>query len=138
MPAPLARENECRLIKGTIIAESIRAGASLDAIPLTVRKIRRGGPASLAAEQEAAGIPSRWTLIEFEIRDDQAAALADSLAEVLDDTGWYVDFHSAAETFVVFAGRVFRYPRGDKNGRAEAESHARSRGVPDAQLDWPE
>jgi hypothetical protein len=126
------------MIKGTIIGESIRPGASLDGIPLTVLKIRRGGPASLSAEQEAAGIPLKWTLIEFEISDEQASALADALAEVLDDTGWYVDFHSGEETFVVFAGRVFRYPRGDKAGRAEAESYGRSRGIPEAQLDWPE
>jgi hypothetical protein len=52
--------------------------------------------------------------------------------------GWYVDFHSPTKSFVVFAGRILRYTRGDKAGRAEAEAYARSRGVPDAQLDWPE
>jgi len=57
---------------------------------------------------------------------------------VLDDSGWYVDFRSADETFVVFAGRVFRYRRRDKRRRAEAEAYARARGVPQAQLDWPE
>jgi hypothetical protein len=57
---------------------------------------------------------------------------------VLEDGGWYVDFHSPEETFVVFAGRVCRYRRGDERGRAEAEAYARARGVPQAQLDWPE
>jgi hypothetical protein len=126
------------MVSGTIIAESIRFGASLEGVPLTVRRIRRGGPDRLSPEQEAAGIPLKWTLIEFEVDDDQAPVLADALAEVLDDTGWYVDFRSLEETFVVFAGRVFRYPRGDENGRAEAASYGRSRGVPEAQLDWPE
>ena len=55
----------------------------------------------------------------------------------MDEPGWYVDFHTAAETFVVFAGRIFRYATGDADGRAEAEAHARARGVPDAQIDWP-
>jgi hypothetical protein len=126
------------MVSGTIIAESIRFGASLEAVSLTVRQIRRGGPERLSAEQEAAGIPLRWTLIEFEVDDGDAPALAGALADVLDDTGWYVDFRSPDETFVVFAGRVFRYPRGDQAGRAEAESHGRTRGVPEAQLDWPE
>jgi hypothetical protein len=126
------------MVSGTIIAESIRHRASLEAVPLTVRQIRRGGPERLSAEQEAAGIPLRWTLIEFEIADDDAPELAGALADVLDDTGWYVDFRSADETFVVFAGRVFRYPRGDNAGRAEAEAHGRARGVPEAQPNWPE
>ena len=51
--------------------------------------------------------------------------------------GWYVDLHTADESFVVFASRVFRYARGDAAGRAAAESHARANGVPDAQIDWP-
>lgn len=83
-------------------------------------------------------MPLEWTLIEFEIADDKAPALAEALAEILDDAGWYVDFHSEEETFVVFAGRAFSYPRGDKAARAEAEAYGRSRGVPDAQLDWPD
>jgi hypothetical protein len=71
------------------------------------------------------------------IDDHDAPALASALADVLDDSGWYVDFRSADETFVV-AGRVFRYRRRDKRRRAEAEAYARARGVPQAQLDWPE
>jgi hypothetical protein len=126
------------MASGTIIGESIRFGAALDGIPLTVRRIRRGGPERLSPQQDAAGMPARWTLIEFEIDDREAPALASALADVLDDSGWYVDFHSPDETFVVFAARVFRYSRGDERRRAEAEAYALGRGVPRAQLDWPE
>jgi hypothetical protein len=77
-------------------------------------------------------------LIVFEIDDHDAPEVASALADVLEDGGWYVDFHSPEETFVVFAGRVFRYRRGDERRRAEAEAYARARGVPQAQLDWPE
>ena len=125
------------MVSGTIIAESIRPGATLD-VPLSVRQIRRGGPERLSAKQEAAGIPLQWTLIEFEVDDSDALPLANALADVLDDIGWYVDFRSDQETFVVFARQVFRYARGDVTGRAEAEAHGRSLGVPEAQLDWPE
>jgi hypothetical protein len=47
------------MASGTIIGESIRFGAALDGIPLTVRRIRRGGPAQLSPQQKAAGPPSR-------------------------------------------------------------------------------
>ena len=51
---------------------------------------------------------------------------------------WYCDFRSDTETFVVFADRVFRYPRGGAEGRAQAAGYARTIGVPEAQIDWPE
>ena len=72
--------------------------------------------------------------MEFEAAETDAEALAVALEGVLDKPGWYVDFHSAGESFVVFADRFFRYPRGDRAGRAEAEAYARSLGVPDSQL----
>lgn len=120
------------MAEGTLIGESIRLGGSLEGIPLLVRKVWRVPNA--VPEQ-----PSEWTLIEFEIDDDRADALASALSQALDDRHpWYCDFHTPEESFVAFAGRVFRYPRGDSNGRKEAESFARSRGVPESQLDWPE
>jgi hypothetical protein len=39
---------------------------------------------------------------------------------------------------VIYAGRVFRYPSGDKAARAEAEEYGRSVGFPGPQLDWDE
>jgi hypothetical protein len=53
------------------------------------------------------------------------------------DGGWYCDFRSDDEVFVVFCDRVFRYPRGDRTARSTVEDYARSMGVPEAQLDWP-
>ena len=122
---------------GTLIAESLRPGTTLDAVPLYVRAIERVEPGNISEEQRAAGIPPRWTLLYFEVADDAAPALADAFAPILDEPGWYVDFHTAEETFVVFAGAVFRYATGDADGRAQAEAHARAQGVPDAQIDWP-
>jgi hypothetical protein len=82
--------------------------------------------------------PSRWTLIDFEVADDAAESLAESLARVLDEPGWYVDYHTEADKFIVFAGRAFRYPRGQEEGRRTAAEYARTKGVPEAQIDWPE
>jgi hypothetical protein len=122
---------------GTLISESIRPGATLEGVPLTVRTIQRVEPDNISDAQRAAGIPSRWTLLFFEVAEDAAPALADALAGILDEPGWYVDFHTADESFVVFRGAAFRYAEGDAEGRAEAEAHARAHGVPDAQIDWP-
>jgi len=121
------------MIEGTLIAESIRVGAELDGVRLVTRKISRS-----AAGDAAVGQPELWTLIEFEAEEPDAGLLADALAKVLDrQYGWYTDFRTPDETFVVYSGRVFRYPRGDSTGRAEATAYGRSVGVPDHQLDWP-
>jgi hypothetical protein len=118
---------------GVLLGESLRPDAVLDSIPLTVTKIYRA-----ALGMAEAGQPVLWTVLEFEVAGDRATELAGALSRVLaDEGGWYCDFRSAGEVFVVFAGQVFRYPRGDYAGRAAAEAYGRSRGVPEAQLDWP-
>jgi hypothetical protein len=122
------------MIEGTLIAESVRAGATLTNVNLTVRTISRQTIEASTPEQ-----PEIWTLVEFEADEADAGDLAEAFAGVLDDqpTAWYVDFRSPAETFVVFPGRVFRYPRGDRDARAEAVAYGRQAGVPESQLDWP-
>jgi hypothetical protein len=121
-------------VQGSLIAESLRVGAVLDDVALSVHKVSRAD-----CGDERAGQPRNWTFIEFETPSKGAASLARALSDVLDpSSGWYCDFRSDDETFVVFAGREFRYPRGDPTGRASAAAYARSVGVPESQLDWPE
>jgi hypothetical protein len=68
---------------------------------------------------------------------DRAAELATALSRVLSrDGGWYCNFCSRDEVFVVFRDRIFRYPYGDRAERATVEAYGRSMGVPEAQLDW--
>jgi hypothetical protein len=119
------------MFEGTLIAESLRTGATLDGLRLTVHRIARYAPEGLAENQ-----PGTWTSVDFEVADGDAGALAELLAGVLDEPGWYANFQSAEVAFVVFRGRVFRYPRGDAAGRASAQEHGRALGVPEAQLDW--
>jgi hypothetical protein len=121
-------------ISGTLIAESLKTGVSLEGVPLMIDKIVRAEVGDVEAGQ-----PLTWTFIEFQLDLDHVDAWVDSLREVLDERGgWYCDFRSSDETFVAFAGTVFRYPRGDAAGRARASDHARSIGVPVAQIDWRE
>jgi hypothetical protein len=120
-------------VSGVLLAESLLADHPID-VPLRVRKISRAD-----VGDENAGQPVRWTFMEFELDDDSVDDFVDVLRRALDPQGgWYCDFRSSDETFVVFAGQVFRYRRGDPEGRASAEAHGRSVGVPEAQLDWPE
>lgn len=120
---------------GALIAESLLPNVALEGVPLQVRKVTRIGPLDNVSSAQ----PTVWTFIEFSVVDEQAPALAEALALVLNpDLGWYCDFRTEDETFVVFSDRIFRYPRGDANGREEAATHARAVGVPEPQIDWPE
>jgi len=120
------------MLRGALIGESLRVGGMLSGVPLRVIRIWREEAPGATADQ-----PRHWTLIEFEADEADARPLATALAGQLASTGgWYVDFRTGIETFVVFAGRVFRYPRGDARGRAEAQAYARAIGVPEPQLDW--
>jgi hypothetical protein len=103
----------------------------LEDIPLVVRKLSRHTVTGTAPDQ-----PSVWTILDFGVDDIHAVALAEALKGVLDKPGWYADFHNEREIFVVFPGRIFRYPRGDKASRSEAQAHGRELGVPEPQLDW--
>ena len=121
------------MIEGTLIAESLRVGTNLENLKLTVRAISR-----FQAEGTTPDQPGIWTTLDFAADEAEAENLAQAFAGALDQRpGWYVDFRSPAETFVVFPGRIFRYPRGDDAGRADAQAHGRRLAIPEPQLDWP-
>ncbi|ABW14323.1 conserved hypothetical protein [Parafrankia sp. EAN1pec] len=72
----------------------------LDDLPLVVRKIQRSVPSNVTADQ-----PTVWTPEFFDVADTEAEALAAQLSEALDAPGWYVDLHTAQDSFIVFPGR---------------------------------
>ena len=122
------------MFDGTLISESLRVGTVLEGFPLSVRRITRED-AVLSPQQIVAGLPSRWTVFDFEVEDQYAGHLADTLAESL-DPGWYANFQSKDEMLVIFSNRIFRYPRGDEAARKTAQTYGRSLGIPEPQLDW--
>ena len=120
-------------LSGCLIAESLGVGGAVTGVRLTVTKVSRA-----EAGDVEAGQPRIWTFIEFEVADEDGDRLADILESALQTSGgWYCDLRSKTETIVVFAGRTFRYPRGDSEGRSSVATYARSVGVPEGQLDWP-
>lgn len=121
-------------VAGTLIAESLLKNVPLEGVTLQVCKVSRGDVGDVGAGQ-----PLTWTFIDFNVEDQFLTDLVDALSRSIDPVGgWYCDFRTAEETFVVFGGKAFRYVSGDVRGRAEAEAYGRSVGVPEAQLDWPE
>src|SRR6516164_3818433 len=75
---------------------------------LTVRTISRYRAAGTTPQQ-----PDIWTPLDFEADEADAGELALAFADALEQPGWYVNFQSPAESFIVFPGRIFRYRRGD-------------------------
>jgi hypothetical protein len=116
-----------------LVAESLRIGSVLEGVPMVVTRVSRADVGNVDAGQ-----PRTWTFIDFEVADEDVPRLAATLEDTLNTVGgWYCDFRTDIETFVVFAGRTFRYPRGDTAGRTVAADYARSVGLPEEQLDWP-
>jgi hypothetical protein len=123
------------VLKGALLAESLRVGASLEVPGLIVTRVARCDVSGSATPAQ----PSVWTLLEFEAADGVADQLADALAQsLLADGGWYANFTVGDEHLVVFADLVFRHKRGDRSRRAEVEVYARQAGVPKHQMDWGE
>lgn len=119
------------MIEGTLIAESLRVGTTLENLALTVRKISRYQPRGTTPDQ-----PGIWTALDFDASDADAGQLAQAFANALDQPGWYANFQSPTESYVIFPGRIFRYPRGDADGRAQAQAYGRQLAIPEPQLDW--
>ena len=118
--------------RGVLLGESLRLGEVLEVPELRLRRVWRDD-----AGDPSAGQPRQWTFVEFEVSAVRVDQLTRVLGSVLEPTGgWYCSFGSDDEMVVVFAGRSFRYRRGDDAARRDVEAYARSVGVPEAQLDW--
>ena len=124
------------MARGQLIAESLEVGQRFH-----VRGVQLLGATRVEPPEERLrpDQPRRWTFIGFEMDDELAPAVADALALALDgDGGWYCNFSTATEVWVVYRNQIFRYAIGDPAGRAEAQAYGRSVGVPEPQLDWGE
>ena len=120
------------MVKGRIVAESLRPGAAVMVPGLSLTRISR-----VSVTAPGPGQPGVWTLLDVTAPEERGEELAAALsAGLAPDGGWYADFRSGSEHVVVFSGRIFRYAVGDAAGRADAVAYGRAAGVPEAQLDW--
>jgi hypothetical protein len=136
------------MIRGRVIAESLKQGTDISLDALRLRRLGRHhvSTSTLPADERHNGgqhgaveeQPTTWTFIDFEGPDNVADELAQALADALEpDLGWWADFTiNDTEHAVIFAGRAFRYRIGDEARRAEAVAWGRAAGTPEHQLDW--
>lgn len=123
------------MFHGRLLAESLRPGADVAVPELRVTRIGRHDVAGSTSRTQ----PDVWTFVDFELPDARVDELTDALAAaLLSETGWYADLQSPTEHVVVFAGRAFRYGKGDSRARAEVVAYGRVAGTPEHQLDWGE
>lgn len=121
------------VLKGTLLTESLRLGAVLEVPGLRATRVYR----SDVSDSSTSAQPTLWTFLEFEADDEVAEHLSHALAgSLMPVGGWYADFTVGNDHVVVFANRIFRYPRGDRAGRAQAQAYGETVGVPTHQLDW--
>jgi hypothetical protein len=116
--------------EGLLIKESLKDESVLNSFQITRTEVWN-------VEDEASFQPSTWTAVGFEGDESQADAMADRLSRSL-HPDWYGNIVTEQYSFVVFGGKVFKYLRGDKRGRAEAQAYGRSLGLPEKQLEWGE
>lgn len=115
--------------RGVVIEESLD-----DRSPLVL--LRATGSNRFDIAEPGEGQPPVWTVTDFEVDDAAAPGLAAALSGALKPGPWYVDFNDGHRSYVVFAGRVFSYERGDAAAVELARQHAASVGVPASQIDW--
>ena len=119
--------------KATIIEESLEDKAILKTGKIISTKV-------YPAEPNTNWIKN-WTIHQMEIPENQAKAFAQQLSESIDNkhaSAWYADFGNEKEHYVIFRGKIFHYPRGQKEGREQAIQYGILVGIPVQQLDWKE
>ena len=116
---------------GVIITESLEDADILKSLATSnVRTIEIDSP---APDQS-----STWTLTDFTVPEQEAELAANAFASALKFGTWYIDMHNGDEVYVVFRNKIFKYKKGNEQGKAEIIEHARSLGIPESQLGWGE
>ena len=82
--------------------------------------------------------PAVWHAVYFTGEASKAKEIAEAFALAIGPGEWYLNFSTEDEVFVVFAGKVFQYHKGDVESRKEAQAHGLSIGIPEAQIEWDE
>ena len=108
--------------KGLLLKESLK-----DEIILETLKITKEGAWNV--DNAADFQPNTWHPVWFEGDGSQADEVAENLSQAL-HPNWYCTLVTDLYSYVIFGGAVFKYPRGDKQGRLEAQAHGRSSPIP--------
>lgn len=114
---------------GLLLKESLADETILDRLSVTKVETWELG------DRGAPG-PPVWTAMSFEGDEENADETARMISDAMHESFWYANIHCRVDEIVIFAGKIFRYVRGDAEARKAPEDYARSIGVPEHQLDW--
>ncbi len=118
------------MLRGLLLRESLQDESVLGLVRIAKTEV-------WDVQNAADWQPKRWTAISFEGQSERADEVAQALSRAM-KPAWYANLSTATHVYVVFAGKVFEYVKGDAQARAEAQAYALSVGVPDSQIDWGE
>ena len=118
------------MLKGLLLKESLIQLDILSALKITSTE-------TWNIQNPAPGQPALWTAIRFETEDSQADLMAEELSRFLKPQ-WFIDASTDSLVYVIFHGKVFRYPKGDKEQRELARQYGLTLDIPERQLDWGE
>ena len=118
------------MFKGLLLLESLKDEGVLDLVRVARTEVWH-------VENAVDWQPKQWTAVSFEGESRQADEVAEAMSRSIKPK-WYANFSAEAHVYVVFAGRVFKYAKGDAQARAEVRSYAVSVGVPESQIDYGE
>lgn len=114
---------------GTLIKESLKKEDLWDSLTLTDFETE-------TLKEHAPDQPSVWHLAQLNIENVDVEETAQELSKSLKRGTWYVDFSDGVTVYIVFLGKVFKYPKGNLEKKKEAQSYGRSLGIPERQLNW--
>jgi hypothetical protein len=114
---------------GLLLQECLADRSILDRLTVTRVETWEVGEAGLPG-------PPIWTATHFEGNVVEAEEIANAISAAMMKSYWYANIHCPEDEIVIFADKVFRYPRGDAEARRAPEDYARAIGVPDHQIDW--
>lgn len=78
----------------------------------------------------------QWTLHSFEIPEDRADQLAETLSQSLDNNYWYADFKNDVAHYIVFPNKVFKIDRSQPEQYRAATEYGLTLNIPSYQLDF--
>ena len=118
------------MLKGLLLKESLIQLDILNRLQVT-------GSETWNIQNPADYQPSVWTAVRFETDDRQADHLAEELSRFLKPR-WFIDASTDSLVYVIFPGKVFKYPKGDQEQREVARQYGLRLEIPERQLDWGE
>ena len=129
-PPTVAERSAAHRLRGVLLKESLADDSPLDRVQVMSTNLLR-------IDNIVPPQPRWWTEVFFEADADGADLILQRFSEQLRPS-WYIHCWTDSHTFVAFAGKVFKYARGDQAARDKVIEYGLSVGVPRHQLDWEE